>query len=226
MGVVIALTVIVLWAAHLIWALTQATGEVSSIVTYVHILAQAYLYTGLFITAHDSMHGSVSKHRAVNDAIGQLALWLFAAFRYRPLFSKHMAHHRNPGTASDPDFCSSSQNPVRWFLHFFFGYVSVVQIVTMALLFNIGLYLLQIPLANLLLFWVLPAFLGTFQLFYFGTYRPHRLPHTETMAPHRARTQRKNHLWAMLSCWFFGYHWEHHEHPRMPWWALHRVKGS
>jgi beta-carotene ketolase (CrtW type) len=28
----------------------------------------------------------------------------------------------------------------------------------------------------------------------------------------------------MMSCWFFGYHWEHHEHPRLPWWQLYSTK--
>jgi len=226
MGIIVALTVIGLWAAHLIWSLTQITPSTAPVVSIAHVVIQAYLYTGLFITAHDSMHGSVTKNRGVNDAIGQIALWLFAAFRYRRMFTKHMTHHRGPGTDTDPDFCVTSQNPIRWFFHFFFGYVTVLQLITMALLFNIGLYVLQIPVANLLLFWVLPAFLATFQLFYFGTYQPHKLPHTEAMAPHRARTQQRNHLWAMASCWFFGYHWEHHEHPRTPWWRLYLTKGS
>jgi len=224
MGIVIAFSVIGLWAAHLIWILTYIEVSFTSPLTYIHMLVQAYLYTGLFITAHDSMHGSVAHNRRINDAIGQISLWLFAAFSYRPMFAKHMAHHRHPGTSEDPDFSSGSQRFFPWFFHFFFSYVTVLQIITMAIIFNIGLYLLNIPLVNLLVFWVIPAFLGTFQLFYFGTYRPHKLPHTESMQPHRARTQKKNHLWAMLSCWFFGYHWEHHEHPRYPWWRLYCTK--
>lgn len=226
MGFVIALTVISLWAAHLVWILTQVQVSVTSVFTYLHVLVQAYLYSGLFITAHDSMHGSVSRNRVVNDAIGQLALWLFAAFSYRPMFIKHMAHHRNVGTADDPDYSVENQHFFPWFFHFFFSYVRVLQLLTMAALFNIGLYVLHIQLANLIVFWVLPAFLGTFQLFYFGTFRPHRLPHTAQMQPHRSRTHPKNHLAAMLSCWFFGYHWEHHEYPRYPWWKLYRTKDK
>ncbi len=224
MGIGIACTVIGLWTGHLVWILSMVEVDFGSIWTYVHIIVQAYLYTGLFITAHDSMHGSISKNRKINKVIGQIALWLFAAFRYRPMFTKHMAHHRNPGTESDPDFCSRSQNPIRWFFHFFFSYVTVIQILTMALLFNTGMYLIGISVAHLITFWVIPAFLGTFQLFFFGTFFPHRLPHTSTMEPHRARTQQKNHVWAMMSCWFFGYHWEHHEHPRLPWWQLYSTK--
>jgi beta-carotene ketolase (CrtW type) len=41
---------------------------------------------------------------------------------------------------------------------------------------------------------------------------------------HRARTQKRNHLKAMLTCYFFGYHHEHHLFPRVPWWQLYQTK--
>lgn len=223
MGIIIASTVISLWAGHLVWILSLRDLSFTSPLLYLHIIIQSYLYTGLFITAHDSMHGGVANNRVVNRFFGRLSLWLFAAFTYKRMFAKHMDHHHYTGTQKDPDF-SINQNPIRWFFSFFFSYITVRQIVTMAILFNIGLYIIQIPLANLILFWVIPAFLGTFQLFYFGTYAPHRLPHTPEMAPHNSRTQKRNHLWAMLSCWFFGYHWEHHQYPGTPWWRLYGKK--
>jgi beta-carotene ketolase (CrtW type) len=46
------------------------------------------------------------------------------------------------------------------------------------------------------------------------------------MGPHKARTQKKNHFWAMLSCYFFGYHREHHEDPHIAWWQLYKVKAK
>jgi beta-carotene ketolase (CrtW type) len=226
MGIAIASAVILLWAGHLVWVLSLPTVEFTSFGTYLHIVLQAYLYTGLFITAHDCMHGTVAANRKTNDAFGQVALWLFAAFRYRPMFTNHMRHHRNPGTMEDPDFSVEHQHPIRWFGKFFFTYVTATQLVTMALLFTIGTQIVHIPVVNLMAFWVVPAFLGTFQLFYFGTYRPHKYPHSTDMAPHNSRTLKRNHVWAMLSCWFFGYHWEHHEHPRIPWWRLHTTKTS
>jgi len=224
MGIFWAVMILALWAAHLVWLLFFFEISWTSVLTYAHVLIQAYLYTGLFITAHDSMHGSVSANRRLNRVIGTISLRLFAAFSYQRMFSKHMAHHRHPGTDMDPDFSVGHQNPIIWFVKFFFRYVTVIQILIMAGLFNIGMYLLGIPTENLLLFWVLPAFLGTFQLFYFGTYLPHRYPHTEQMAPHNSRTQRSGHLLAMLSCYFFGYHYEHHEYPRTPWWRLYQRK--
>lgn len=231
-GVAVASIVIAAWAAHLWYSL--AVFEVSfagdaaqttlvMIGTILHMAVQGYLYTGLFITAHDAMHQSVSHNRRANRAFGALAAFLFAAFSYKRLLNNHFKHHRWPGEARDPDFCTKSQNFWVWFFTFFFKYVTVVQFVVMAVIFNVLIRL--VPVENVVLFWIVPAFLGTLQLFYFGTYRPHRLPHTDEMLPHRARTQRKNDVWAMVSCYFFGYHYEHHASPGTPWWKLHRSKS-
>jgi beta-carotene ketolase (CrtW type) len=198
--------------------------DYSHIVYIFHILLQGYLYTGLFITAHDSMHAAVSTHRKINNMIGQLALWLFAAFSFKRMFTNHMKHHNYVASSKDPDYCINSQNFFRWFFSFFFSYITVQQIVTMALLFNLILYVFEAPLINIILFWIIPPFLGTFQLFYFGTFFPHRQPHTLEMEPHKSRTMKKNHVLAMLSCWFFSYHWEHHQYPRTPWWQLYKKK--
>lgn len=35
----------------------------SGIWLWIHLVVQAYLFTGLFITAHDAMHGTVSPNR-------------------------------------------------------------------------------------------------------------------------------------------------------------------
>jgi beta-carotene ketolase (CrtW type) len=92
----------------------------------------------------------------------------------------------------------------------------------MAVLFNV----LEIwfPASKLIWFWVIPAVLSTIQLFYFGTYLPHRRPHSDEMQPHNARTLKRNHFLAMISCYFFGYHFEHHESPGIPWWKLYQYK--
>ena len=231
MGVFLATLIMALWGAHLWYALAvlevtldgdAAAAALTVLRVLAHMLIQGYLYTGLFITAHDAMHQSVSANRSVNRLYGIVASALFAAFSYRRLVSNHFKHHRRPGGESDPDFCTKSQNFAVWFVSFFSHYVTVRQLLIMAVLFNVLIRLA--PLQNVVLFWVAPAFLGTLQLFYFGTYRPHMRPHTDEMEPHKARSQRRNHLWAMLSCYFFGYHHEHHESPGTPWWKLHNLK--
>lgn len=105
-------------------------------------------------------------------------------------------------------------------------YLTITQLLIMAALFNIMVYLLKLDQTSVLLFWALPAILGTFQLFTVGVYWVHRLPHLPSMGPHKARTQKKNHFWAMLSCYFFGYHREHHEDPHIAWWQLYKVKAK
>jgi beta-carotene ketolase (CrtW type) len=224
MGILIALLIIFLWAGHLFYSLGFVTVDPSSPWLYFHVLIQAYLYTGLFITGHDSMHGTVSRNRFINRSVGYLSVFLFAGMWYPKLLKNHWDHHFFVATEKDPDYSTGSQNFFIWWFRFMMHYTTILQLVIMAILFNV----LKIWFGtwSIVAFWIIPAFLGTFQLFYFGTYIPHKRPHTEEMAPHQARTHRKNHLWAMISCYFFGYHWEHHEAPATPWWQLYRAKKA
>lgn len=222
MGVLIALSIISGWAAHLFYILSFAEIDMYSPYFYFHVLLQGYLYTGLFITAHDAMHRTVSKNRIINNLIGLTASFLFAGMSYKKLKENHFKHHKYPGSKDDPDFYVKSQNLFLWWGSFLFRYVTAFQIIIMAALFN--LLKLWFDESQIWLFWVLPSFIGTFQLFFFGTYLPHKKPHDHNMEPHKARTQNKNHLWAMLSCYFFGYHYEHHESPKTPWWKLYKLK--
>jgi beta-carotene ketolase (CrtW type) len=224
MGLIISIAIIVGWAAHLLWSVLQVQVSWTNPWMYVHLLVQAYLYTGLFITGHDAIHNNISSRRRVNAFLGKLTAWLYAGLSYRKLYSGHMDHHRYPGTPKDPDYAGKSQNFFLWWGRFMSHYLTLWQILIMALIYNAGVILLNLSPANLVAFWIIPSFLSTFQLFYFGTYRPHRLPHEEEMGPHRARSQTRNHIWAMLSCYFFGYHREHHEHPGVPWWKLYQMK--
>ena len=222
MGLLIAFLILSLWVVHLVYLLVFVEVSFAPILL-IHIAIQTYLYTGLFITAHDAMHGLVSSNRKLNTIVGQSATWLFAALSYSRLSQKHQLHHRFPGEEADPDYFTGSQNFLRWWFSFLKNYVTCRQFISLALIFNV----LQIWVnqQNLILFWILPSVLATFQLFYFGTYQPHRLPHTEPMMPHNARSQNGSHLWAMLSCYFFGYHYEHHESPQTPWWKLYQIKN-
>jgi beta-carotene ketolase (CrtW type) len=172
-----------------------------------------HLYTGLFITAHDAMHGTVSPNRGLNNFVGYLSTFLYASFWYPQLFTKHHKHHSHVHTPDDPDYHKGSF--FAWYVQFIRNYLSIWQIVVMAIVFNI--LKIWIPQPNLIMFWVVPSLLSTLQLFYFGTYQPHKGEHDNR---HFARSQRRNHITAFLSCYFFGYHYEHHESPGVPWWRL------
>jgi beta-carotene/zeaxanthin 4-ketolase len=215
-GVIIAFIVISAWATCL-FVLLNWNFVWSNPGTYLMMLVQMHLFTGLFITAHDAMHGTVSSSSKLNLAIGQICTALYAAFSFKKLLRKHHEHHRYVHSESDPDYHEG--NFFSWYFKFMKEYLSVWQILIMALAFNIlKLWFSEI---NLLLFWILPSLLSTVQLFYFGTWLPHHGVHNNL---HQSRTQSKNHIIAFLSCYFFGYHYEHHESPGTPWWRLWKMK--
>jgi beta-carotene ketolase (CrtW type) len=224
MGVVFAFSIIGLWGAHLVYSLNFVEVSLTNPWMYFHILVQAYLYTGLFITGHDAMHRTVSKRKWLNTTVGYVSVFLFAAMSYPRLIKNHWEHHKYPGSEKDPDFYTRSQNFFAWWFMFMVRYTTIWQLLIMAVAFN----LLKLVVAQdaLIVLWIVPAFLGTFQLFYFGTFVPHRRPHTSAMGKHRARTLKKNHVVAMLTCYFFGYHYEHHDNPGIPWWRLYSVKDN
>lgn len=223
MGLFIAIVVILAWLGHLFYSLVFVEPELTNAWMYIHVLLQGYLFTGLFITGHDAMHGTVSENRLINNAIGWTSTFLFAGLLYNKLIKNHGLHHQYPAQEQDPDFYTGSQKFFRWFAVFMYRYVTIWQILIMAALYNVLLIWFDDP--NLLVFWITPALLGTLQMFYFGVYDPHKKPHKETMKPYNARTLKKNHFLAMVSCYFFGYHYEHHSTPRVPWWKLHQKKA-
>lgn len=218
-GVLVAGLIIAAWFLLLVFLLRFEINFASPL-PYLLALLQMHLYTGLFITAHDAMHGVVSPNRKVNRWIGTMAGLLFAYNFYPRLLRRHHAHHRHVATDQDPDYHSGSFFP--WYFSFLKNYISWWQLLLMAITFN--LLKLVFPVENVILFWMTPAILATFQLFYFGTYLPHRGEY-EPSNPHKSGSQAKNHLYAFLSCYFFGYHYEHHAKPYIPWWQLYKEKG-
>lgn len=226
MGIIIATAVIVLWGWHLSYILISVQLSATNPWMYIHILIQSYLYTGLFITAHDAMHGTISGSGKINAFFGYLSTILFAGLWYPRLKRNHFLHHQDPASEHDPDFYTKSQNFFRWWAVFMWRYLTWGQILFMAVAFNILIRLPGLNEGRVILFWVLPAILGTLQLFWVGVYWPHRMPHEPHMGPYKARTQKKNHPWALLSCYFFGYHFEHHKNPGISWWKLYRTKNN
>ncbi len=225
-GIVIAITIIVLWAACLVVLLTVDIIAISPLLALPAILVQTFLYTGLFITAHDAMHGTVAPaNRRFNDAVGTVAVRLYALFSYKKLHAKHWEHHRHPASDDDPDFHDGEHPGIgRWYVTFVRNYVGWAQIVGMAVVYNVLHHLLGVSLLRLDLFWVLPALLSTVQLFYFGTYLPHREREEGYRDAHRARSNAYAPWLSFLTCYHFGYHWEHHEKPGVPWWRLPKVR--
>lgn len=219
-GILFALAILACWSL-----ITGCLFWLQSIVLSVFALPiLAHLYTGLFITAHDAMHGTVHSDTRINDAIGTLCSFLFVFNSFKVMRPLHLAHHRYVATDKDPDFLVDSSDFWPWFIKFFTTYANKMQFGAIALVYY--LLLPYIPSPILVLSWILPASLATFQLFYFGTYVPHGVDSDGKPADNRFRafTEETNHLKAFLSCYFFGYHFEHHDQPWLPWWRLWQAK--
>lgn len=225
-GLTAALTIIFLWLLSLIFLLSQDINQMSLWLIIPGMILQTFLYTGLFITAHDGMHGLVfPKNRKFNDFIGTSAVSLYALFSYNNLLTKHWEHHRNPASQQDPDFHDGVHPELfRWYFRFMSNYLTWKQVLGMAIIFNILLYLFGVHGTNLVLFWVVPSLLSTLQLFYFGTYLPHRELSEPYKDAHRARSNNYSVFWSFITCYHFGYHWEHHEYTHIAWWKLPRVR--
>lgn len=184
-------------------------------------LLQTWLSTGMFIIAHDCMHGSFACGRPrLNRAVGRTMLMLYAGLDYDRMRPAHFDHHRHVGTAADPDFDDRDPTrPVGWLIRFFARYYTHWQIVRIVAV--LGAYqLLGASLVSIVVFWAVPALLALVQLFYFGTYLPHR--HAAPFADrHNARSSPFGPVASVLTCFNFGgYHHEHHLHPDVPWWRL------
>jgi beta-carotene ketolase (CrtW type) len=225
-GLLLASGLIGTWLASFAWCALAPSMPWPEGATLV--ILNTLLSTGLFITAHDAMHGLVLPDSPrVNAAVGQLALGLYAGFAYQPLREAHLQHHRAPATSEDPDFHDGRRSGFwAWYLRFLRRYVSLGQLVRVALMFNVLVHGVGLPPERLLLFWVAPALLSTVQLFYFGTYRTHRRPPGGYLDAHRATSNDLPAWLSLLTCFHFGYHHEHHVHAGVPWWRLPSLRGK
>lgn len=197
----------------------------------IAVLLRGFLHTGLFIVAHDAMHGVLQPGSPRSNARwGRLTLSLYAGLSYRICRAKHELHHRCPGGDGDPDFHSSGGaalgEALRWYIRFLAGYLSWGQMARLlgawAVVGLLSLALTPTAAVNLLLFWILPLLLSSLQLFVFGTYLPHRTPSLAGEG-HRSRSLDLPVWLSLLTCYHFGYHWEHHQYP---WLAWHELPGS
>jgi beta-carotene ketolase (CrtW type) len=168
------------------------------------------------------MHGVVfPQNIKINNWLGRVSVFLYALFSYDKLLKKHWLHHHNPASNLDPDFHDGRhKNFLTWYFHFLKGYWSWKQLIGLILVFHLVRYTLHIPENELTLFWMIPSILSSFQLFFFGTFLPHTEPEAGYTNIHRAQSIPLPTFWSFISCYHFGYHEEHHEHPHVPWWNL------
>lgn len=222
-GLTLAAALVAAWlATHVYGVFFHRWTPAGILAAPLLIALQCWLNVGLFIIAHDAMHGSLAPFRPrLNRVVGRVCLVVYAGFSYDKLLASHLNHHRHAGTALDPDF--HADRPDRfwpWYAAFFRGYFGWREMAFMvALVWTYILVLGASPL-NAILLWGVPAILSSLQLFYFGTYLPHRHDETPFSDRHNARSNEFSWLASLLSCFHFGYHHEHHDAPFVPWWRL------
>jgi len=217
------------WGLSLALSLGSNSAQGPMWLLVMFILLRTQLQTGLFIVAHDAMHRLLwPGHVRLNDALGALALMLYAGLPYQACCRQHQCHHNHPATAQDPDFPRSQSSDVLvWFSQFLARYLSPRQMT--ALLAAWGLLVLMtmagarvtapVAILRVLLFTTLPLLLSSLQLFFFGTYLPHRVQRHPERNPHPISLNLPPWL-SLLACYHFGYHREHHDNPTLSWYQL------
>jgi beta-carotene ketolase (CrtW type) len=229
----LAVSIICAWAGSIWYAFFHLpTGILPDSLSAVAMIAWIqFLYCGMFIVTHDACHGTAwPGNPRMNRWLGRLAAGLYAAFDFDRLVPEHAAHHHHVASSKDPDFHDQSprgENFLRWGWRFFRQYMTFRQILIMMAIAQIFFHVLKIPDRNVIQFWVVPAVLSGVQLFFFGTWLPHRSVGGDPFPDrHHARDSGFPWLLSLISCWHFGYHHAHHTHPGLPWFRLpaHRSK--
>lgn len=213
------------WLASLVGLLSLNLGQLSWLALAALVLVRTLLQTGLFIVAHDAMHGVLLPGRLPwNDRLGAWALACYAALPYAACQFNHRRHHQSAATAEDPDFHADPDGGVwRWYLRFMAGYLTAGQMTRL-----LGGWLLLGLIAsacspsgwiNVLLFCTVPLLLSSLQLFLVGTYLPHRVQRSP-LGRSRPDSLHLPAWLSLLACYHFGYHREHHERPDLCWFEL------
>ena len=192
-----------------------------------------WLCTGLFITAHDAMHGLIlPRHPKTNALVGQLCLLLYAGLSYKRLLRGHINHHKYPSTDRDPDYWPTSRIPalfggIWWYIRFMLEYLTPFPIIFVACTYHTLAHFVGLDITRLVTMWIIPQVLSSVQLFYFGTYLPHHPGKAyQGSGLTKARSNSYPTWLSLLTCYHFGYHFEHHHAPFVPWWSLPRMRET
>ena len=226
-SVSIASIILICWLVSLIELLKLDISNLSWVWILAGVGVRSFLHTGIFIIIHEAIHGVIVSSRQVNDRIGSVACLLYAFLPYQAMSINHHLHHRHPATQEDPDFFDDSNNYLRWYWSFMQKYQHGKQFWIlfwgMTVVFWLLIFL-QVSVANIFLFWVIPIIISSLQLFTFGIFLPHRKTAAAYSDRHRARTINYPVFLSFLACYHFGYHWEHHQYPHLPWYKLPSVR--
>jgi beta-carotene ketolase (CrtW type) len=228
-GLTLAALIVAGWLALHIWGVFLHPLTPGGVLTAPLLIAlQSWFGAGMFIVAHDAMHGSLAPgRRTLNRVIGQVCVGLYAAFPFDKLNAKHHEHHRKPGSAEDPDVHADAPRAfLAWYVKFFTTYFGWRQLACITLTLIVYVTVLGASPLNAALFWGVPSILSSLLLFTFGTWLPHRHDDEPFADAHNARSLGYGWLASLFTCFHFGgFHREHHLHPNAPWWRLPAMRG-
>ncbi|WP_124974972.1 fatty acid desaturase [Aphanothece sacrum] len=231
LGLYLAIAILILWLTSGLYFMAFPLSKMSLSAIAIRIGCRSFLHTGLFILAHDAIHGNLVRNNLVlNRRIGQLAVNLYASLSYEKCQKNHRKHHLNPAQIGDPDFHDGvHSHPIFWYYKFLRGYFSLAEFfkfIGKITLFSVSVHAwFNVAYLNLFIFFLVPLVLSSVQLFFFGTYLPHGQENSW-----QNRKQPSNFLgncWSLLTCYHFGsYHEEHHAFPDIPWFQLPQTRSN
>ena len=218
------------WLVTLVIGLWVELNQLNPLLITSWILFRSFLHTGLFILAHDAMHNSlVPGHGVMNQRIGRVCLWLYAGLNYDVCKRNHHRHHLMPESEADPDFCSTkNRSLLAWLVRFLRNYLNPAQLSRLILLLTVLLLAAQPyqshPFVTVCVTFLLPLLISTGQLFFVGTYLPHRKEQQQTRHEVSIKSLNLPPFASLLACYHFGYHREHHDNPKAPWFLLPELR--
>jgi len=218
------------WLATLIIGLRLELNQLQPLLITSWVLLRSFLHTGLFILAHDAMHNSLApEHPLINQRIGRVCLWLYAGLNYEACKTNHRRHHLMPESEADPDFCAANnRSVVAWLVRFLRNYLNPAQLSRLTLVLTLLLLAAHPhqsqPFVTVSVTFLLPLLISTAQLFFVGTYLPHRKEHQQTGSEVSIKSLNLHPFASLLACYHFGYHREHHNHPKAPWFLLPELR--
>ena len=222
----------VCWLTTLIVGLKMELDQLHPLLITTWILSRSFLHTGLFIVAHDAMHNSLAPGQTqINQRIGRVCLWLYAGLNYDACRANHQKHHLMPGSESDPDFCPiNNHSLLAWLFRFLRNYLNPAQATRLAIVLII-LWLSTLASQNnsfaaITATYLVPLLISTGQLFFFGTYLPHRKVQVQEANESSIRSLNLHPFVSLLACYHFGYHREHHNNPKAPWFCLPSLRSG
>ncbi|EAQ68831.1 MULTISPECIES: beta-carotene ketolase [unclassified Synechococcus] len=224
-GLSLAAIILGAWLCSLAFGLELELGSYHPVLIALFVAFKAFLHTGLFIIAHDSMHNSLLAGKPeANRRIGSLMLFLYAGLEFDLCQRNHKLHHQFAETKNDPDFSPDNGASIAsWYVHFIGNYIHPSQLIKLMIGWSMIYWLASTvnasPFDNVLTFCVLPLVLSSLQLFIVGTWLPHRHGTDAPKSP-TPRSLSLNPVVSFAACYHFGYHREHHESPATPWFEL------